>query len=345
MNPKKKKMTESTLFNIVLVSFNNSYWMNYLFKIYVYSLLIPVLLFFAFYFAFKLTPSPDATFFQNIIIGHRGCRVKGIPENSFQSMEYANKGNVEGVEFDLQVTKDNNLVVMHDSTVERSLKLSNVTNNPYKGNERIDKLTLRDLQKYFIYRDRPNETVPTLKDMVEHINKINPKLKILIELKSWSNNNKMIKKIVKFFDEYKLYNRAVIGSFNPFVLYYIRLSEPKIVTLLFTMGDMLSTVFGNKSLEPKFLSEMNPSIKILLEKSSKVIDYIILLSYQTWLPPFLGVGVIGIENGVIQSGYFHVETIQKRGYVVNSWVVNEKIDKMVYLTTNVTITTDYLFDD
>lgn len=52
------------------------------------------------------------------VIGHRGAA--GVaPENTLPSFEHAMDVGVDAVEFDLQCTRDDRLVVMHDATVDR----------------------------------------------------------------------------------------------------------------------------------------------------------------------------------------------------------------------------------
>jgi glycerophosphoryl diester phosphodiesterase len=63
----------------------------------------------------KPTPPPPAP----TILGHRGARVPGITENSLAAMEYASyKADI--LEFDLQLTADDQFVVMHDDALDRT---------------------------------------------------------------------------------------------------------------------------------------------------------------------------------------------------------------------------------
>ena len=48
-----------------------------------------------------------------LVHGHRGARAR-LPENTLPAFEYAIKAGVDALEIDLQVTKDNILVVSHD---------------------------------------------------------------------------------------------------------------------------------------------------------------------------------------------------------------------------------------
>jgi glycerophosphoryl diester phosphodiesterase len=65
-----------------------------------------------------------------IIIGHRGAA--GIePENTLPSIESAAQHEVDVIEFDLQKTKDNHLIVFHDDNLLRlagqNIKISDMT--------------------------------------------------------------------------------------------------------------------------------------------------------------------------------------------------------------------------
>ena len=53
------------------------------------------------------------------IVAHRGGS-KIAPENTRGSLEAAFNKGCKGVEFDLQVTSDKQLVVLHDDTLERT---------------------------------------------------------------------------------------------------------------------------------------------------------------------------------------------------------------------------------
>jgi len=52
------------------------------------------------------------------IIGHRGWMAK-YPENTLLSFEKAKQAGANMIEFDVQLSKDNHLVIMHDETTKR----------------------------------------------------------------------------------------------------------------------------------------------------------------------------------------------------------------------------------
>ncbi len=54
----------------------------------------------------------------SLVLGHRGARFT-TPENSLQSFKNAIRCGADGIELDVHLTKDNKLVVLHDSTLVR----------------------------------------------------------------------------------------------------------------------------------------------------------------------------------------------------------------------------------
>lgn len=71
----------------------------------------------AFYFLGKRLPFYEKQIF---IAGHRGVWLKGYAENSKEANELANDFGYHCAEYDLRMTKDQLLVVMHDVTLERT---------------------------------------------------------------------------------------------------------------------------------------------------------------------------------------------------------------------------------
>ena len=53
------------------------------------------------------------------IIGHRGAR-KEAPENTVSGFLYAKQLGLQSIELDVRLTRDNQLVVIHDATVDRT---------------------------------------------------------------------------------------------------------------------------------------------------------------------------------------------------------------------------------
>ena len=137
-----------------------------------------------------------------LIIGHRGAPSMA-EENTIDSFQAAFTNNVNGIELDVQFSKDNQLVVFHDLH----------TNQLNGRQEEIGNYTLNELQAM-------KPTIPTLEEV---LNIVPLTMELHIEIKSEKINNKMIvNKIYHLINNYKLNDQVILSSFNPFVLRSIK---------------------------------------------------------------------------------------------------------------------------
>ena len=138
----------------------------------------------------------------NKLIAHRGLVTKHIKENTYLSIKNAlYSPNFAGAEFDIRLTKDKNLVLMHDSSILR------VTNN--MGN--IENMTLEEIRKHN-YTGSLRQKIPTLKQILD----INSNKIFLIEIKVKNNAKKIAEALMTTI---KQYNKNIyIISFNKKVL-------------------------------------------------------------------------------------------------------------------------------
>ena len=90
-------------------------------------------------------------------IGHRGAKSLE-PENTLLSFQKAIDIGVDGIELDVRLTADGELVVIHDETIDR-------TSN---GNGFVNQFTLKEIQKFRIHT---TQEIPTLKAVLEVVNK------------------------------------------------------------------------------------------------------------------------------------------------------------------------------
>lgn len=153
------------------------------------------------------------------IWAHRGCSLK-FPENTLPAFNAAaNLENLTGIELDIQLTSDKQLVVIHDETVDRT------TN----GTGAVKDYTLSELKKLQISQDGTlSETIPTMLEVLELLEKpISKGLILNIELK---NNNTayegMEKIIVDMIHAYKLQDKVIYSSFNADSLKVLRQFDP-----------------------------------------------------------------------------------------------------------------------
>lgn len=95
-----------------------------------------------------------------IVVAHRGDW-RNFPENSLEAIDNAIKMGVDVVELDVQRTKDGKLILMHDSTLNRTTT----------GEGQIAEITLDSIQKLRLkngYAVRTIHKVPTLEEALLH---------------------------------------------------------------------------------------------------------------------------------------------------------------------------------
>jgi glycerophosphoryl diester phosphodiesterase len=101
-----------------------------------------------------------------IIMGHRGAAALA-PENTLLSIAMAMEIGVDAVEIDVHLSKDKEIVVIHDATLDRT------TN----GTGAVSSHTLQEMKRLDAGK---GETIPTLQEVMDFIH---GKVKLVIELK------------------------------------------------------------------------------------------------------------------------------------------------------------------
>jgi len=98
-------------------------------------------------------------------IGHRGAKAYE-PENTLRSFKRAIELGVDAVELDVRKTKDNEIVVIHNSDVNKTTD----------GSGSVSDFTLEEI-KQFVTEN--GEQIPTLEEVLDFVGK---RVKILVEL-------------------------------------------------------------------------------------------------------------------------------------------------------------------
>lgn len=110
------------------------------------------------------------------IWAHRGCS-QMYPENTLLAFEKAiNVRGITGIELDIQLTKDEQLVVIHDERVDRTTE----------GIGFVRDFTLSQLKKLHIYADvSPTQSIPAMEEVFDLLeNRLKAGLRLNIELKN-----------------------------------------------------------------------------------------------------------------------------------------------------------------
>ena len=177
-----------------------------------------------------------------LIIGHRGASALA-PENTLAAFRKALADGADGVEFDVRLTKDGEVVVFHDATLRRLSDQKNL----------VSSLTVAELQRidvgsWFARRktnvageDFSGETIPTLLQLLDFLKDF--KGLIYIELKCRDSEiEKLSKAVCEIISASHLLPQIIVKSFQLEVIPAVRkfcptaktaaLFAPKIMTIL-----------------------------------------------------------------------------------------------------------------
>ena len=112
-----------------------------------------------------------------LIFAHR-CSKCNRPENTLAAFQDALRGKADGIELDVHLTKDDQLVVIHDEKVNRTTS----------GKGRVRDLRLAELKQLdagsWFDRQFKGEAIPTLKEVLKLLNNENFTGFLNIELKT-----------------------------------------------------------------------------------------------------------------------------------------------------------------
>ncbi|GAB3052414.1 glycerophosphodiester phosphodiesterase [Virgibacillus ainsalahensis] len=141
------------------------------------------------------------------IIAHRGAS-KYAPENTMPAFELAYHMGADGIETDVQLTKDNIPVLIHDERVKRT------TNSVgYIKSYTFDQLKQLDAGSWFSSKFSGTSIV-SLNELLEWIK--DKALYLNIELKNNKIDYKNLESIVyEEIDHFNLSNRTTLSTFNP----------------------------------------------------------------------------------------------------------------------------------
>ncbi|MEK4385388.1 glycerophosphodiester phosphodiesterase [Solibacillus sp. FSL W7-1464] len=140
------------------------------------------------------------------ILAHRGYSAN-YPENTIIAFQEAAKLDIWGVEFDVHLTKDNQLVVIHDESIDRTS-----TGKGYVKDMTLEELRAFDYGSWFA-PEFAGQTIPTLAETLA-IFKSTP-FHINIEIKSDIFEYPGIEALIaNEIHNFNLEDRVIISSFN-----------------------------------------------------------------------------------------------------------------------------------
>ncbi|MBQ1272695.1 MAG: glycerophosphodiester phosphodiesterase [Clostridia bacterium] len=165
---------------------------------------------------------PDTAPFVGKEYAHRGLHTKAVPENSLRAFQGAVDRGL-GIELDVQLSKDGQVVVFHDLTLNRVAGVDG----------KVIDYTAEELSKMSL-NGQP-DGIPSLKQVLELVD---GKIPLIIEVKIPGFDLSVCPKLFDLLDEYK--GPYCVESFHPFVLDWLRKNRPDVLR-----GQLSSNFFGH----------------------------------------------------------------------------------------------------
>jgi hypothetical protein len=195
--------------------------------------------------------------------------------------ELENLKNMDGVQFTLQFSKDFQFVV-YDKTFVIS------------ENEKIiiNKMNSTDIKEL---KYENGESISLLD--FEFLEKLDDsKLLVEIELKEFNDIFSFIIRllnILKF--RPKLKERIIFSSLNPSILYFLKIQEPDMATMLLSRRNLVYDYFGkNSAFIPTTIADKPEFVQRFISRFSFLVDNLFFYSSKTWLKYFLAVSAISV---------------------------------------------------
>lgn len=192
----------------------------------------------------------DLTWLKQNLIAHRGLHSKdlSVPENSICAFRKAIELGYS-IECDLNMTKDQEIVVIHDFHLKRLTGLD----------KNISDVTLAELNTLFI--NQTSEKIPTLKSL---LSLVNGQVPLLIEIKTHGHLKTFLNHFMDIMKSYR--GLFAVFSFNPMVVYWFKKNYPDIIR------GQISDYFLNDSLN-KFIKYLLSSMAFNIFTKPDFISY------------------------------------------------------------------------
>lgn len=192
-------------------------------------------------------------------IGHRGAKAH-VAENTLASFQQALNLGADGIELDVHVSADGELVVIHDFTVDRT------TN----GTGEVHKLTLAELKQLKV---EGSHIIPTLDEVMDAVGK---KCLVNIEMKG----RHTAQPVSEFVDRYvkeksNSYADFIVSSFQREELQNISRLNPYIQLGILTQASVKQAMqwaeeFSAKAIHPHFSLLTESNVKKAKEAGLKI---------------------------------------------------------------------------
>ncbi len=165
-----------------------------------------------------------------LVIAHRGDKAYA-PENTLSSFKQAAEKGADAVEFDVKLSADCQVIVLHDQTVDR-------TTNGRGNAAKLPLAMLREMEAGVQFPGKfTGERIPTLDEVFETIGR---RIYMNVELTNYStSNDELIPKVVELVIKHGLQSRVLFSSFLTRNLEKIRLLLPNVPRAILTLPGLM----------------------------------------------------------------------------------------------------------
>ena len=176
-------------------------------------------------------------------IGHRGIPASA-PENTIEGSLFAYEQGANVIELDVYITKDNELVIMHDGTTGRTCN----------ADLSVEGSTLAQLKELYVNKGYENSSkykncrIPTLAEYMEAFK--DKDCQLFIEIKS--GKAAIVEAIKACIDEYDMYDQCSVITFNEGIMSTMRQVYPEM-----SVGALCSGYMAGLDPEEDLRSAMN----------------------------------------------------------------------------------------
>lgn len=150
------------------------------------------------------------------VIGHRGAVRTWMPENTLQALRFAH-GYADVLEFDLRVTADDQVVLMHDARLDRTTNCTGL----------VSAWTLADLRAQCAVASKP---VPTLEEAAAYAASVTES--VAPEIKDDDISDENLAQVLSVLQSYGLAGRTYLQSFSASVLARVHAVSPSLKKVL-----------------------------------------------------------------------------------------------------------------
>ncbi|XP_066597085.1 glycerophosphodiester phosphodiesterase 1 [Prorops nasuta] len=264
------------------------------------------------------------------VVAHRGGGFD-YPENSLSAFRNSKSKGCHAIECDVALTKDNIPIMFHDDTIERLTgKIGTIREMTWEQLKELDISETHLLKSKF----EDGEKILQLHEAVEEC--LKNEQRIILDIKETCTE--MVQIILDTFKKYpKLYERAVVSSFYPTVIYMIRRKEPRIIGSLAWRPDYFS--------RESYLSLDGPG-PVRYSNPFKHVLACLLDTFYEWALPRFVYYILGISTILLHKDTVNQRVVKEwydRNVRVMAWTVNRPSEKLHFSNLlKVTYLTDTL---